>query len=194
MALPNHAKKLEMAERRLRVGQLVAQAWTFTAIARELKVTRRTVYSDFQAILADRKQGVDEVRDCLVLRLENLEREGREAWERSKKPKQKTGFKEVENNGRTGKDGTPLPGNKRTENNINEEGRDGNPKFLGEARAAVMDQAKLHGLLRNDVELTGPGGGPVPITVVEVVKDAPVRDSGASPETSPASGPAAGVG
>jgi hypothetical protein len=168
MAFPNAVRKLEIADRRKRVADMLLRGVSQTAIAAELQIDRKTVYSDRRTVLQqlteEAKGSLREKRALDLAKLQRGEREAWEAWERSKRPRQRKNAKRV-NADTTGA---------RDETSVMEEGRDGNDKFLGRVESAVMSQAKLEGLLQEKVELTGQEKKP--ISVIEIRRCEPRPD------------------
>lgn len=155
MARNNQAEN-EIAARRMRVAQLYLQGIPQYQIAQQLKVSAPSITRDLAAIREEWLQSsilnYDARKAQELARVDFLEAEAHAAWERSKAPKKRDRAKKVELPGKAvapvkGKAQTPAPGSQRREAETITEGRDGNPKFLGEIRACVELRAKITGIL-----------------------------------------------
>src|SRR5260221_7975920 len=86
------SKKLAILERRKQVADLYLQGWTQIAIAERLGVKQPTICEDLQWIRKQWRESAvrdfDSAREMELLKCDRIQREAREAWERSKKPVQ----------------------------------------------------------------------------------------------------------
>jgi hypothetical protein len=112
-------KRLEIEHRRLQVSELGLKGYSQTAIAKQLSVTQATVSNDLKAIREEwRASTIRDFDQNISIELERLnliEREMWEAWERSKRPSQSAVL--------IGEGGT-LPARKTLKN------QNGDPRYL----------------------------------------------------------------
>src|SRR5262249_41367888 len=98
----------------------------------------------------------------LLGKIAHAEAELLAAWERSKKPRQRTRGKKVEGGGR-------ARGQDRREAETVTEGRDGNPKVWTELRQLGELKARILGLMVQQHEHAGKKDGePIPVKAVDV--------------------------
>lgn len=164
-----HALKL----RRHRVFQKWSVGIPQNQIAHEEDLSGAQISRDLDAVLAElHGRGLDDSdrhRLEMLGKLAHAETELLAAWERSKQPKERRTTKTVRPDAKS-KAGARDEGGKVTE------GRDGNPKFIAELRALWESKASILNLLSpTRHEHAGPGGSAIPISIIEVVRDASGR-------------------
>jgi len=85
-------KKLEIVERRKRVGELYLKGWGQAEIANELKVRQSTISLDIKKINEAWRESTirdfDDLRELELAKLNKVEREAWDGFERSKQPHQ----------------------------------------------------------------------------------------------------------
>jgi hypothetical protein len=97
---PQHGRKLAILQRRQRVSDLYLQGRPLHAISDELHVPMTTLWRDLKAIQKDWRDSAvrnfDQQVEEELQKLELVEREAWEAWERSKKPAQEASARDHE--------------------------------------------------------------------------------------------------
>lgn len=170
-------RRLAKAERSLKVAELHLTGMPQKAIAKHLGVGVATVNRDLKAVHARWQQFAVESRNAWVAkeieRLNLVEREAWRGWRRSQKDKEKTAVKKTD----TG-----------TERTITREGQAGDPQFLRRVLDCITRRCDLLGLnAPQRQEHTGPGGGPIPLTAVQMTDEQLAaiaqRGSQGAPET-----------
>lgn len=162
---PNGARRdvARVAQRRLRVYFAWSHGEAQHAIAEREKVHPGQITRDLNYILGELHardlDKADENRRRMLGEIAWQKQELRAAWERSKKPKDRKRARRTEGVGQGGK------GERRDAETVTE-GRDGNPKFLAEIARLELLEARLLGLCKDQVEHTGPDGGPITHTVL----------------------------
>lgn len=165
--MAGHKERLrghQLEERRRRVYEAWAKGRPQYLIAQDEDVHPSQVVRDLNHVLAALREKnlghQDLIRNEQLAQIAVAEKELWDAWERSKKPKERNKAKKTEGAGKTDAEGKPVPGSAPTSSQAEKvtEGRDGNPKFMAELRALWELRAKLLGLLitRDD----DPSGGP----------------------------------
>lgn len=131
-------KRMQIIARRALVAKLYLRGLPEEAIAATLDVCVRTVRKDKQAIKEEwRASSIrdwDQQAELEKRKLDDIEAEAREAFERSKGPSKVRTVEKDEN------------GNVLSASTKIEEQRDGNPNFLAQALKAAADRRKLLGL------------------------------------------------
>jgi hypothetical protein len=128
-------QKAALTRRREQVADLYVQGWRQVAIARHLGVSQPTISQDLRAIQRQWRESA--IRDFDVLRerelqkLDRLEREAWDAWERSKKPAQSAVINISGDSQRT---------QKRVEEQI------GDPRYLEQVQKCIAARRALLGL------------------------------------------------
>ena len=162
MAGRNKLESLKIEYRRFQVSRLYFDAVPQWEIAERLKVGEATVSDDLKALRKKWSDGPDKDHAAHQAReldrIDDLEQLAREAWKRS--------CKDVEimhagrTSGRATKDGAPLPDLVKSYKTV--KGQAGDPRFLERVAWCVSERARILGLYAKDqVEHTGPGGGPI---------------------------------
>jgi hypothetical protein len=86
------SRKLAVLQRRQKVAELCVRGWSQSAIAEKLGIKQPTVCKDLRAIRAAWRESAirdfDAARDLEMEKLNHVEREAWEAWERSQQPSQ----------------------------------------------------------------------------------------------------------
>jgi len=156
--------KADADARRLRVFD----AWSKGALNHEQAVREgihvTQIQRDLDAVFANLSPGTEEAKGEAVRRmLAQIEwqmAELRAAWERSKKPKDRKRARRTEGLGSDGH-------GERRDAEIVTEGRDGNPRFMEAIKSLRELEAKLRGLLKEQLELSGTDGAPIAVRVIE---------------------------
>jgi hypothetical protein len=143
--------KVAIARRRVQVADLYLQAWPQTQIAEHLGITQSTVSVDLKMIQRQWRESsvrnFDAAREVEIRKIDRVEREAWDAWERSKKPSQEA---TVEGEGPTQKT------RKRMKN------QNGDPRYLEIVRACIADRRALLGLdAPTKIAPTTPDGKPL---------------------------------
>lgn len=166
---------------RRRIADLYLRGWLQADIAAELKIDQSTVSRDLSALQEEWRQStlvdLNEAKSKELAKVDQLEREYWEAWERSKenaevevteqigtRRKLKQGEKDT---------GEPAIVPERLKKYKRVEGQSGNPSFLAGIQWCINKRCEILGLnAPKNVDLTS-GGEKIqqPITVIEVVKD-----------------------
>jgi hypothetical protein len=146
-------RRFEILRRRQIVADRYLRGQTQFAIAQSLEVSQQTVSSDVVAIRKEwRKSALidfDAKQDRELAKIDALEREYWDAWERSKTEKQHTRTRK-----RTGK----AAGD---EAEVRKEPRDGNPKFLEGVRQCIYLRCRILGFIKEKIEDQPPLGATV---------------------------------
>ena len=131
----SRAKKMEVMGRREKVADLYIQGHTQAAIATQLGVVQSIVSGDLQVVrqqwLESSVRNFDLARAEQLLKLDRVESEAWEAWERSKKPSSTATISEGENK-------------KQSKRTIKQ--KDGDPRFLHIVGACVVQRRAILGL------------------------------------------------
>lgn len=137
---------------------------------REYALSRQMISKDIGVIQSRWQQeacrSIGQRKAEELAKIDNLEREYWEAWERSRKPAQEK-FGKMRTKSGTGTETTDEKG-------VREKGRDGDPKFLDGVRWCIAQRCKILGLEVFRAEISGPEG--------EAVR---VEDSSTMPSLSP---------
>jgi predicted transcriptional regulator len=92
MMATQHNRRFAVTQRREKVTELYVKSWSQASIAGELNVSQSTVSEDVQYVRRKWEQSAirnfDELRTRELHKLDFIEREAWDAWERSKKPAQ----------------------------------------------------------------------------------------------------------
>jgi hypothetical protein len=146
--------------RRRRVAELYLCRKTFREIAAEVGCSISTTFDDVQWLkkrwLEDAKAPLEQWRAEELQRIDNLERQAWEDYERSGMPRQKR-RKQI-TRGRMKKDGSPLPDLVRDERRTDEYQRD--PRFLDLIYRCIAKRCELLGLTQL------PSGSQTAVTVI----------------------------
>jgi len=155
-----HRTPEQMLEHRARITQLHKEGWSNKDIAEELGIADYTVCRDIarvRTVLFEQAvENLDEARKQELAKINLIEAEAWEAWERSKQP-------------RTTKSVTK--GDTVNKQSAKEEERGGDPRYMEIILKCSEQRAKLLGLVVNKVDMTTLGKPMQHITVVEIVKD-----------------------
>ena len=88
--MPKQRKQLEIAHRRRQVAELSLRGYSQAAIAGEIRAAQSTICADLKVIEGEWRTSAirdfDLARARELLKLERLEREASDAWERSQQP------------------------------------------------------------------------------------------------------------
>ena len=164
----NQSKAAQTKKRRVEVAELSLMKKTQLEIADLLGVDPSTICRDLKAIgkMWD-KQAVDLVnaeKKRMLDDLRYIRGEALDAWLRSMEPKNETAVKKDEDKF-TDKYGNVIDKVKTTTHRKKTD-RDGDPRFLAEARNAINKECEILGIDAPDkVELTGKAGGSVSFEV-----------------------------
>lgn len=127
---------------RLVISQRVLQGYTPAEIGRELGVTRQQVAYDLKIVEKRWREAAlrdfDEARGVELAKIDALEHEYWQAWERSKKPKTQSTQRTAPS--KLGADDMRVTAGIRTEE------RDGDPRFLDGVFKCIERRIKLYGL------------------------------------------------
>ena len=180
----DRSRSIDLQDRRRRVFEAWTKGRPQYQIAQDEQVHPGQIVRDLDAVLAELKardlDDKERARLDALARISTAEKELWDAWERSKKPKERNKAKKT-TPGSNLPDGQAIAGQTKSEAEKVTEGRDGNPKFMGELRALWELRAKLLGLHRDPDE----GGGNGPSMVIKVYGFNP----NGRPGTQPAIGP-----
>lgn len=155
MAHPTKAEELSILERRRRVAAAYQQGKFQHEIAEAEGVARSQIYRDLAWVRAQWLEsatadfGARQAEE--LAKLDNLEREAWEAWERSRKDAE-TRHNET-TRGRTDRNGNTLPD--LTKSSRTYKVQAGDPRFLERVGWCIQKRCELCGLL--EVPGTGPG-------------------------------------
>jgi hypothetical protein len=129
------SKKLAIIQRRQRVADLYVQGWTQMQICEAVGISQPTVCDDLKRIRQEWRDSAirnfDEARDRELQKLDRLEREAWDAWERSKKPQQSAVVHE-------------QSGQQTTHKTLHN--RVGDPPFLDQISRCIAQRRALLGL------------------------------------------------
>ncbi len=135
--------RLQVQQRRKTVARLYLQHRTQWEIAREVGVNQATVSRDLKAIQAEwQKERLEDFLQAKLrelARIDQLEREYWEAWERSCEPREVKTQEKIDR-GEGGQKDSRLRAGMRTER------RDGNPAFLDGVQWCLEYRAKVLGI------------------------------------------------
>jgi hypothetical protein len=130
--------RLQVQQRRTTVARLYLQQRTQGEIARELGINQGTVSRDLKAIQTEwQRQRLDDFQHAKfreLARIDRLEREYWDAWERSCRER-----------AQTVQEKTTAPSGDRFKAGTRSEGRDGNPEFLRGVERCVEMRCKIIG-------------------------------------------------
>lgn len=151
----SRAKQLEVMERREKVADLYIQGHTQAAIGKQLGVVQSIICDDLAVIrkqwLNSTVRNFDLARAEQLLKLDRVESEAWEAWERSKKPGSTATISEGENN------------KKQSRRTIKQ--KDGDPRFLQIVGACIVQRRAILGLDLIPQAKEGEGDGPLTLDV-----------------------------
>jgi predicted transcriptional regulator len=126
--------KIQRESHREEIAKLVLQNWTQTAIANFLEIGQSTVSRDLQEIRRKWRESAirdfDEAKAIELAKIDLLEAEYWQQWEKSKQPKRSQKHEEGD----------------RTKVTVTEENRCGNPAYLNGVLACIERRCKLLGL------------------------------------------------
>ena len=146
-------KKFEIQDRRRIVAERYLRGQTQWQIARSLEVTQSTISDDIKAIRKEWRDAYlkdyEQLKDRELAKIDLMEREYLEAWERSKKERQYSRTRK-----RVARTGNA------DEAEVRKEQRDGNPKFMDGTLRCVEMRCRLLGMLDKKKEESPPPGGP----------------------------------
>jgi hypothetical protein len=131
--------KFEREQQLVQIAQLYLTGHTQAAIARQLNLSRSQIQYDIQACIREwrrtRIEDIDQVKTVELERINRMECEYWDAWERSKLDRKSTSAKRVED-----VDGTRTEAQKRAE------GQTGNPAYLAGVQWCIEQRCKILGL------------------------------------------------
>jgi hypothetical protein len=140
--------RLQAQQRRKTVARLYVQQRTQAEIAREVGVSQGTVSRDLKAIQAEwQRERLDDFRQAKLrelARLDLLERQYWDAWQRSCQDRE-----------RTIQEKTTAPAGDRLRAGTQTEGRDGNPEFLKGVERCIELRCKILNLFVVQVSTIG---------------------------------------
>ncbi len=145
-------------QRRDRVAQLYIEGKSQHSIAETVGVSQTCIHNDLKAIrqqwLDSSVRNFDEAKAVELRKLENLEKEAYEAWEKSKdvatSRKKKTEKSRTLVNRGAGRPPTPRMVPTRENAEVNEQDRDGDPRFLAMIFECIKLRLKVIGALEQD--------------------------------------------
>lgn len=162
-------KTLALLERRKRVAESYLRGQTQWEIARAEKVDQKQISRDLAKIRDEWKARYAAVYDERVAeqcaKIDRIEAEAWAGWERSQKDEETLKAETIR--GRVSKDGDALPDMQKSSKSAR--GQAGDEGFLSRVAWCIEMRLKLIGALKNVHEHSGPGGGPIPIEVKEIV-------------------------
>src|SRR5260370_8094065 len=132
------SSRLQVQQRRTAVARLYLKQRTQAEISQTVGVSQGTVSRDLKAIQAEwQRQRLDDFAQARLrelARVDQLEREYWQAWERSR-----------QDNERTVQEKTTAPTGDRLKAGTRSEGRDGNPEFLRGVERCIEMRCKITG-------------------------------------------------
>lgn len=172
-----HRSKSEIEKHRRRISELYLKGWLQEEIASEIGVHQSTVSRDLKAIqkIWQKETLIDfnEAKARELERIDILEREYWEAWERSRAEFQSKTIKQrgakIE---KTGEDEvtkiTPVEATQKAED------RNGDPRYLAGVQWCITQRCKILGIeAPNKMEHTGADGGPLVSGPINIIVNAP---------------------
>jgi hypothetical protein len=148
-------------------------------IAEELGIAQSTVSRDLKALHEEWRQSalidINEAKARELARIDELERTYWAAWERSREDAESEAKKAIDS-----ADG------KRYEVQTQRKGQAGDPRFLQGVQWCIERRCKILGIdAPTRAELTGKGGGPLSLQIVEQIVDGSdlITDDTATPGT-----------
>lgn len=144
---------------RAKIAELLEDGYSQAEIAKQLEMSPQQVNKDIIAIRAMWEQRIMTAfgnrQEFIFQKIQTVEREAWEAWEKSKEPKTVQSM---------------TKGETVNKQMVKKEERGGDPRYLAIAADCIDRYAKLLGTNVERVELSGPDGGAMPIQIVEVVR------------------------
>jgi hypothetical protein len=173
MPANNHdsIRRLILARRRARVAELFLAGRTQYEIAEEVKVTQTTVSRDLSAIredwMARASSDFAERRAEELAKIDRLELEYLDGWQRSKQIREKTHTrKKSRPSGRTTVNGAPIM-EESLEAGVAKEQDVGDPRYLEGVRWCISERCRIIGLYApKNIDMTSAGK---PITFISFV-------------------------
>jgi hypothetical protein len=162
----------DLEQRRRRVFRAWSLGTSRQQIADDEKLGVQQISRDLAATvghLHGAKPRGDVEADALAMlgRIAHMESELLAAWERSKKPRQRSRAKVKRGKAEAAKGKRADPNESGAVTGAEQEevteGRDGNPRFIDTLKALWQLKAHIQGILKQTLEHTGPGGGPIPL-------------------------------
>lgn len=168
----------QIARDRRRVADLYLKGWLQSDIAIEIGATQATVSRDLKALrkawLASTLIDIDKAKSRELAKIDRLEREYWDAWERSQEDKE-TQIDELRQEGDSPSE--------RVKVQVKKEGQVGNPSFLDGVEWCIDKRCKIFGIApdKHEVDLAGSldiktSGS---LTIYEYPSDDGPTDSGA---------------
>ncbi len=152
-----HRTPDQILEHRAKITELHKEGWQNKDIAEELGLADYTVCRDLAAVRAvlyeQAIENLDEARKLELAKINLIEAEAWEQWERSKQP-------------RTTKSATK--GDTVNKQSFKEEERGGDPRYMEIILKCSDQRAKLLGLVVNKVDMMSNGKPMQPIQIVEI--------------------------
>jgi hypothetical protein len=145
----------QLARDRRRVADLYLKGWIQADIAEEVGLNQGTVSRDLKALhkewLASALVDIDEAKSRELAKIDKLEREYWQAWERSQEDAETVTKKATETGGVERKEGAIVT-----------KGQAGDPRFLAGVQWCIERRCKILGIdAPEKKEHSGPGGGPI---------------------------------
>lgn len=155
-------ERFAILNRRRLVADMYLRGTAQYLIAHQVGVHKSQITRDLEFIrrewMASAIRDFDAAKAEQLAKIDRLEQENWDAWERSK------AVAEV----RTAKTIRDADG-ERTEASKREEGQVGDPRFLTGVERCIELRCKLLGIISTKLEHSGPDGGPIPMEVREIV-------------------------
>ncbi len=160
-----------IAERRVRVAKMYLQGMTQAAIGKVLEVTQMTISNDLKALheewVVSANGPTNEMKARELAKIDMIEQECWSEWERSKKDRETHS---------AAKEDSPITGQK-SKTGLKREGQTADTAYIARIQWCIETRCKILGFnAPSKTEITGPGGGPIQITEVEVVLTADATD------------------
>ena len=173
MGTGKHRSSAQIARDRRRISDLYLQGWLQADIATEIGISAPTVSRDLKALQGDWLQSAlldfNEAKAQQLAKIDRLEREYWEAWERSKQGQKRTTVK-----GR-GESGEEKPSHQEKSVTLDE--GTGDPRFLQGVQWCIDRRCKVLGVdAPQKLEHTGKDGGPISHTVNTIIVREYVND------------------
>lgn len=137
-----------LAARRRRVAELYLKAMPMWEIAQQLNVSAPTISRDLKALIQEWREGAlfdfTDAKAKELAKLDRLEREYWDAWEKSKKEHTATTAEKTES--QVVVQGQPLPAPAKLKASTKKEDREGNPAYLAGVQWCITKRAEILGI------------------------------------------------
>ena len=163
----------QIARDRKRIGELYLKGWLQVDIAAELGLGTATISRDLKTLHEEWRASAlcdyDEAKGRELARIDSLELVYWEEWERSKEDMQTTVTERLAGYGDQGA---------RDKARVRKEERLGDPRYLAGVQWCIVKRCNLFGLdAPTRQEISGSGGGPLGLVILEAVDKIPEDDS-----------------